>query len=75
MTISKLSKVYNQNILNNKILILQKPMTFTEEEFQRVMCKGFKCPECGGKSVAGIKLANGMGRFQKESNSESVETT
>ena len=33
-------------------------MSFTEEEYQRAISKGFKCPECGGKSVAGIKLAS-----------------
>ena len=33
-------------------------MTFTEEERQKAMSEGFKCPECGGKSVAGIKLAS-----------------
>ena len=35
-------------------------MSFTEftEEEQRVMSKGFKCPECGGKLVEGIILAS-----------------
>ena len=33
-------------------------MSFTEEEKQRVMSKGFKCPECGGKLVEGIILAS-----------------
>ena len=33
-------------------------MTFTEEERQKAMSEGFKCPECGGKSVEGQKLAS-----------------
>ena len=33
-------------------------MSFTEEEHQRAISKGFKCPECGGKSVASQKLAS-----------------
>ena len=35
----------------------KNPMSFMEEE-QRAMSKGFKCPECGGKSVEGQKLAS-----------------
>ena len=42
-------------------------MSFTEEEKQRVMSKGFKCPECRGKLVEGIILAScssdGKGEF------------
>ena len=33
-------------------------MSFTEEEYQRAISKGFKCPECGGKAVASQKLAS-----------------
>ena len=33
-------------------------MSFTEEEKQKAMSEGFKCPECGGKSVEGQKLAS-----------------
>ena len=35
----------------------KNPMSFMEEE-QRAMSKGFKCPECGGKSVEEQKLAS-----------------
>ena len=36
----------------------KNPMSHMEEQQQRVMSKGFKCPECGGKSVASQKLAS-----------------
>ena len=35
----------------------KNPMSIMEEE-QRAMSKGFKCPECGGKSVEEQKLAS-----------------
>ena len=35
----------------------KNPMSLMEEE-QRAMSKGFKCPECGGKSVEEQKLAS-----------------
>ncbi len=35
----------------------KNPMSLMEEE-QRAMSKGFKCPECGGKSVEDQKLAS-----------------
>ena len=33
-------------------------VSFSEEDKKKVMSKGFKCPECGGKLVEGIILAS-----------------